>query len=145
MKSPIPFLFAACLLFSAASCSNSSETTPAKDSNDSTSEVKNEQFPKQGSGLDTGDYNKLMDYISNGDTTGRWPVKHEFPVAGAILPFKRIIAYYGNLYSKQMGILGEFPKDSMFARLKEEVDKWTKADSLIPAVPALHYIAVTAQ
>jgi hypothetical protein len=33
----------------------------------------------------------------------------------------------------------------MFARLKFEVDKWTKADSLMPAIPALHYIAITAQ
>jgi hypothetical protein len=44
-----------------------------------------------------------------------------------------------------MGILGELPKDSMFRRLKSEVDKWTKADSLMPSIPALHYIAVTAQ
>lgn len=95
--------------------------------------------------LDTAKYNRLMAYTSNGDTSGRWPVKHEYPLPGAIFPFKRIIAYYGNLYSKQMGILGELPKREMFARLQGEVEKWTKADSLIPAVPALHYIAVTAQ
>jgi len=95
--------------------------------------------------LDTAAYTRLLNYISNGDTTGRWPVKHEFPRAGAIFPFKRIVAYYGNLYSKQMGILGELPKDSMFSRLKTEVEKWTRADSVIPSVPALHYIAVTAQ
>lgn len=44
-----------------------------------------------------------------------------------------------------MGILGELPKDSVLRRLQGEVAKWTKADSLTPAVPALHYIAVTAQ
>src|SRR3989344_1799803 len=31
-----------------------------------------------------------------------WPVKAVYPNAGAILPFNRIIAYYGNLYSKKM-------------------------------------------
>src|SRR5687768_179664 len=95
--------------------------------------------------VDTAAYKSLLQYISNGDTTGRWPVKHENPKSGAILPFKRVIAYYGNLYSRQMGILGELPKKEMLQRLQKEVDKWTKADSVIPAIPALHYIAVTAQ
>jgi hypothetical protein len=95
--------------------------------------------------LDTVAYNQLLKHISNGDTTGRWPVKHDYPRIGAILPFNRIIAYYGNLYSKQMGILGELPKDSMLKKLQSEVKKWTEADSLMPAIPALHYIAVTAQ
>lgn len=95
--------------------------------------------------LDTALFNSRLQYMVNGDTTGRWPVKTEYPLPGAILPFKRIIAYYGNLYSKQMGILGELPKDSMFARLNEEVKNWEKADSLLEVQPALHYIAVTAQ
>jgi hypothetical protein len=95
--------------------------------------------------LDTAKYNRLQKYIANGDTTGRWPVKHDYPRAGAILPFNRIIAYYGNLYSTRMGALGEFPKDDMLRRLQAEVAKWTKADSMIPAIPALHYIAITAQ
>ncbi len=64
---------------------------------------------------------------------------------GAILPFKRVIAYYGNLYSTRMGILGELPKPQMFAKLKEEVARWEKADPQTPVQPALHYIAVTAQ
>src|SRR6185295_195909 len=46
-------------------------------------------------------------HITNGDTTGKWPVKSEYPLTGAVLPFKRIVSFYGNLYSKQMGILGE--------------------------------------
>ena len=29
-----------------------------------------------------------------------WPVKTVYPNTGAILPFNRIVAYYGNLYSK---------------------------------------------
>jgi hypothetical protein len=95
--------------------------------------------------LDTVTYNNLIKYMSNGDSTGRWPVKNDYPKVGAILPFKRIVSYYGNLYSKQMGILGELPKDSMLKKLQGEVKKWTQADSLMPAIPALHYIAVTAQ
>jgi hypothetical protein len=95
--------------------------------------------------LDTISYNHLVKYLSNGDTTGRWPVKHPYPNVGAILPFKRVVAYYGNLFSKRMGVLGEYPKDEMLAKLKKEVDKWNQADSVTPAIPALHYIAVTAQ
>jgi hypothetical protein len=44
-----------------------------------------------------------------------------------------------------MGVLGEFPKDSMISRLKLEVDKWQAADTMVKVIPALHYIAVTAQ
>ena len=106
--------------------------------------VKEEPIPEK-KGIDTAHYNQLLQYISSGDTTGRWPVKHEYPLEGAILPYKRIIAYYGNLYSTRMGILGELPKKQMLQKLQGEVDKWTKADSTIPAIPALHYIAVTAQ
>lgn len=106
-----------------------------------TKEPRQPEAPK----LDTARYTQLMRYISAGDTTGRWPVKHEFPRAGAVLPFSRVVSYYGNLYSTRMGALGEFPKAEMLRRLQAEVKKWTAADSLIPAVPALHYIAITAQ
>ncbi len=74
-----------------------------------------------------------------------WPVKTVYPNVGAILPSKRIIAYYGNLYSKKMGALGEYPEDEMLRRLDVEVKKWSFADPETPAIPALHYIAVTAQ
>ncbi|MFZ1019545.1 MAG: hypothetical protein WAN61_00940 [Minisyncoccia bacterium] len=74
-----------------------------------------------------------------------WPVKTAYPNAGAILPFNRIIAYYGNLYSKNMGVLGEYPEDQMLSMLEEEVQKWNEADPTTPAIPALQYIAVVAQ
>ncbi|MFN2458334.1 MAG: hypothetical protein ABR502_09055 [Chitinophagaceae bacterium] len=112
---------------------------------DSAKDHKSTKANNSTGGLDTGQYNRLQQYISNGDTTGRWPVKHEYPKAGAILPFKRIIAYYGNLYSTSMGALGEFQKSTMFKMLMAEVKKWSDADSVIKAIPALHYIAVTAQ
>ncbi|GAC1413207.1 MAG: hypothetical protein NVSMB66_4550 [Candidatus Doudnabacteria bacterium] len=64
---------------------------------------------------------------------------------GDILPGHRIIAYYGNLYSKNMGVLGEYPEDIMLKKLSSEVKKWQDADPSTPTIPALHYIAVTAQ
>ncbi|MEP7107607.1 MAG: hypothetical protein ABI760_06480 [Ferruginibacter sp.] len=94
---------------------------------------------------DTAAYNKTMRSLSNNDTTGKWPVKTIYPMPGALLPYNRIVAFYGNLYSKRMGILGELPKDSMLKKLQEEVAKWQAADSAIQVIPALHYIAVTAQ
>jgi hypothetical protein len=29
------------------------------------------------------------------------------------LPFNRIVSYYGNFYSKYMGVLGQYPEDEM--------------------------------
>ena len=91
------------------------------------------------------EFDRKIAHVVNGDSSGKWPVKTGYPLEGSILPFKRIVAYYGNLYSKQMGILGELPRAQMLAKLKEEVDAWQKADSVLEVVPALHYIAVTAQ
>ncbi|CAN5918836.1 hypothetical protein BH24BAC1_BH24BAC1_37980 [soil metagenome] len=74
-----------------------------------------------------------------------WPVKMPEPMAGSVLPQKRIIAYYGNPLSKRMGILGELPPEEMLARLDKEVAAWEKADPSTPVQPALHMVAVTAQ
>jgi hypothetical protein len=74
-----------------------------------------------------------------------WPIKYPQPLPGAIVPNKRIIAYYGNPRSKRMGVLGEYPKDEMLRRLKEEVEQWQKADPAHPVQPALHLIASVAQ
>lgn len=95
--------------------------------------------------IDSADYIARITKLANGDTTGRWPVKNPIPLPGAILPYYRVVAYYGNLFSKKMGILGELPKSEMIAKLKKEADAWGKADTTIPVMPALHYIAVTAQ
>jgi hypothetical protein len=95
---------------------------------------------------DTAAYSKKILALANGDTTGRWPVKNQpFPLDGAILPFKRIIAYYGNLYSKRMGILGEIPPKELWVKLKSEMRKWEAADPTTPTLPAIHYIAAVAQ
>jgi hypothetical protein len=96
--------------------------------------------------IDTVKYNQKLIELANGDTTGKWPAKNTpYPLPGAILPHKRVIAYYGNLYSKRMGILGELPPREMLAKLDTEVKKWEKADPKTPVQPALHYIAVVAQ
>lgn len=95
--------------------------------------------------LDTALYDTQMVRIANGDSTGKWPVKAAYPRPGAILPFKRILAYYGNLYSTKMGILGELPEKEMLEKLQDEAKRWHAADTTMEIVPALHYIAVTAQ
>jgi len=75
-----------------------------------------------------------------------WPVASApAPLPGAILPARRIVAYYGNPLSKRMGILGELPPADMLARLDREVAKWNAADPAHPVQPALHLIAVVAQ
>jgi hypothetical protein len=74
-----------------------------------------------------------------------WPVKTVLPNAGAILPFNRIVAYYGNFLSTQMGVLGEYPPQQMLQMLQGVVAQWQAADPSTPVIPALDYIAVTAQ
>ena len=74
-----------------------------------------------------------------------WPVRGPEPLPGAILPHKRIVAYYGNPLSTRMGVLGEYPSDQMLRMLDAEVAAWEKADPSTPVQPALHLIAVVAQ
>jgi len=95
--------------------------------------------------LDTVAYDRFLTAMINKDSSGKWPVKSDYPLAGAILPFNRIVAFYGNLYSTKMGVLGEYPRKEMLAKLKEEVAKWQAADTTVKVIPALHYIATTAQ
>lgn len=73
-----------------------------------------------------------------------WPVASPTPLPGAILPAKRIVAFYGNPLSKRMGILGELPPEQMLAKLDQEVAAWNAADSTTPVQPALHLVAVVA-
>ena len=112
--------------------------------------TKSEQQPEQVAEviptLDTLLYDSKITAIANGDTTGFWPVKSQpYPLPGAILPFKRVVAYYGNLYSSKMGILGEYPPAELWKKLNAEVKAWEMADSLTAVQPAIHYIAVVAQ
>ncbi|MGB3079352.1 MAG: hypothetical protein WBB31_09780 [Saprospiraceae bacterium] len=95
--------------------------------------------------LDTVLYQQKILELVHQNPSERWPVQSVLPSPGALLPFNRIVAYYGNLYSTGMGILGALPPEQMLAELQKEVHKWEKADTLTPVIPALHYIAVTAQ
>lgn len=133
-----------------AGCSETKSKASDKQSADKTTskapvEATVEETPASTT-LDTAAYNLKNKELANGDTSGYWPVKNQpYPVDGAILPFKRVVAYYGNLYSKRMGALGEYAPKEMLSRLNAEVKKWEKADPKTPVQPALHYIAVVAQ
>ena len=143
ISSPAPFSTLSVVIFVAIFCFQCQmESQPSISTTD---KIKKDSTAPVPTVLDTAAYNQKLITMSNGDTTGRWPVKNIYPLPSAILPYNRVIAYYGNLYSKGMGILGELPEDSMFNRLQEEIDKWNKADTTTKAIPALHYIAITAQ
>ncbi|MEK7515649.1 MAG: hypothetical protein AAB555_01800 [Patescibacteria group bacterium] len=74
-----------------------------------------------------------------------WPISTVYPNAGALLPFKRVVAYYGNFYSKGMGVLGEYPTEQMLAQLASTTEMWAAADPTTSTIPAIHYVAVVAQ
>lgn len=74
-----------------------------------------------------------------------WPVETVYPNAGALLPFNRIVAYYGNFYSAGMGVLGEYPASQVLAMLASTTALWAAADPTTPVIPAIQYIAVVAQ
>jgi len=95
--------------------------------------------------LDTALYNRLQMHLVHNKPSGKWPVKSAYPLPGAIIPFKRIVAYYGNFYTRNMGVLGQQPTSAMLLRLQQEASKWEQADPTVPVIAAIHYIAVTAQ
>mgnify|MGYP000011373175 CR=1 FL=1 len=136
-------LFSFSLFILIAGCGNA-QTDPSEKALVKKTEKK-EMKPDPKPVLDSVAFKKKMIAMANGDSSERWRFKEHYPRPGAILPMSRIIAYYGNLYSTRMGILGELPKPQMFARLKAEVAAWEKADPSTPVVPALHYIVTTAQ
>jgi hypothetical protein len=131
------------LIFILSGCiENTKSNSAAKEIDKSTIQI----HQKGSNIIDTLTYNKKLKALANGDIAGLWPVKGQpYPLKGAILPFKRIVAYYGNLYSKRMGILGEYPPKELWRSLNAEVKAWEKADSTTPVQPAIHYIAVVAQ
>lgn len=140
-RHPGKLILLAFISFTLHACQTKSKTTSGdKAASDTT--VKNAATLQT---IDSADFDSRMLALANGDTTGRWPAKAPRPLNGAVFPYHRVIAFYGNLYSKKMGILGELPKDEMLAKLKSELAKWQQADTTIPVMPALHYVAVTAQ
>ena len=87
----------------------------------------------------------LVRAVTAGLKNPDWPVRTAQQLPGAILPARRIVAFYGNPLSKRMGILGELPPDQMLAKFDKEIAAWQKADPATPVQPALHLIAVVAQ
>ncbi|MBO0358323.1 hypothetical protein J0X19_10240 [Hymenobacter sp. BT186] len=72
-------------------------------------------------------------------------VKKSGQLPGAILPGHRIVAFYGNIRAKGMGILGREPKDQMFRKFEKVQKEWQEADPSLPIQPALHNVTITAQ
>ncbi|MDF3076755.1 MAG: hypothetical protein K0S09_644 [Sphingobacteriaceae bacterium] len=137
------------------SCSNNDAKTKSTSKNDTAStqsaageEAKSEPMKAASSDyppIDKKKYDEMLKYLANGDTTGKWPVKNQpYPLPGAILPFKRIVVYYGNMHSKKMGALGEYAPKEMWRRLNAEVKKWEKIDPKLPVQKGIHYIATVA-
>lgn len=144
MKKQIFNFLSLVFLLTIISCSGNAKND--KSGKESFKKSDKEELIQENPFVDSLAYNLKINSLANGDTTGLWPVKNQpLPLNGAILPFKRIIAYYGNLYSKKMGILGELPPAQMWAKLNSELQAWKEADPATPVVPALHYIAVVAQ
>ncbi|QNA46745.1 hypothetical protein H4075_09580 [Lacibacter sediminis] len=132
-------LFYILLLLSFNNCTQS-DSTPVTAQQRS---IQHKALPP--STFDTILYRKKLLQLANSDKTGRWPVASAIPAEGAVLPFNRVVAFYGNFYSKHMGILGEFSTGIMLEKLKLQVEEWEQADTSMPVIAAIHYIAVTAQ
>lgn len=132
----IPIVLACILIFCGCNQKNGKKTRAKS------GEVKQEEVSIK---VDTLAYQKKLIALANGDTMGHWPNNlRSYPLDGAILPFKRIIAYYGNLYSKKMGVLGEYPPKELWRKLNIELAAWKKVDPTTPVIPAIHYIAIVA-
>ena len=131
------------LIFILCGCNHKTE----KNSEKKSVEKPAVQIPeKKPTSIDTISFQNKLHALANGDTTGLWPNHlRSYPLVGSLLPYKRIVAFYGNLYSKNMGILGEYPPNEMWKRLNTEVNTWEKVDPTTPVQPAIHYIAAVAQ
>jgi hypothetical protein len=96
------FLFSSLVLFSNCSSNNSSAAKAVKKDTTKVAAVAKDTVPVAVTypPLNKPLYDSLMKRMAHGDTTGKWPVKNApYPLPGAILPFKRVVAFYGNLYA----------------------------------------------
>lgn len=73
------------------------------------------------------------------------PPTSRTPLAGALLPEYRIVAYYGHPHDSNMGIVGEMSLDELTKKLHKQADAYEAADPSRPVVPALELIATVAQ
>ena len=73
-----------------------------------------------------------------------YPPAMPAPRRGALLPWCRVVTYYGNPLSKRMGILGELPPAEMMLGLEREAEAWRKADPGTCVKPGLELVATVA-
>lgn len=102
--------------------------------------------PAESATSDSGRKKKKLDphrYVWRGKAPQ--PAYNVRALPGALLPGKRIVVYYGNPYSKRMGVLGEYPVPVMLAKLQQEVHNFQQADPSKPVQPGLHLIVTVAQ
>jgi hypothetical protein len=99
---------------------------------------------------------RLVSPIAAGGLTSPDEPLHEAPVAwrhsdassdadNAILPKRRILAYYGYPGSSAMGVLGEHDMPELLTMLQQHTHTYEQADPQRPVLPALELIAVMAQ
>ena len=82
-------------------------------------------------------------YRAGDASVAKWPAIESAP--GALLPAKRIVAFYGNPHSKKMGVIGEYAEAEMLGMWDRTVQEWKTADPSTPVVPAIHLVTVVAQ
>lgn len=141
-KNVVGLLLAFASITAFSQCTSDAKKPGDKTAKTDTTKVEEENLRAP---VDTAKYNQIINKLANGDTTGKWPVKNQpYPLDGAILPFKRIVVYYGNLHSKKMGALGEYAPKEMWSRLTKEIKHWEKVDPATPVQAGLHYIAAVA-
>ena len=64
--------------------------------------------------------------------------------AGSVLAERRLVTYYGNPWSAQMGILGQLSKADLVAALQRRAAQYEAAGGS-PVQPAIHLVATVAQ
>jgi hypothetical protein len=118
-----------------------SDSTPAAAPSDTVKRVTGQLLPSR----NKHDMQSLLAAMRQGEK--KLPAWPKWPAAapGALLPDKRIVAYYGNPHSKKMGVIGEYPEQQMLGMLDKTVASWKAADPSTPVVPAIHLVTVVAQ
>src|SRR5688572_29923622 len=85
------FVFSTGLISSSCNSGNAANIADAALVSKSDTDNNNALLPPPSLTLDTALYDATMVRITNGDSSGKWPVKADYPRAGAVLPFIRII------------------------------------------------------
>ena len=75
----------------------------------------------------------------------RTPTAEELRLSNVVLPSHRILSYYGFPGNELMGILGEYDKDTLLSKLKEQAAAYEQVDPSRPFKPAFEVIASVAQ